>query len=138
MPQRTTRLTGFVAFGALLMVGASASGDTRATPQRVWQAAYMGGPGEARRLTIKRDGSTLMTMEVPVGVYLSVQADRTTGDDSKGGRVGYHGDVRIRTRIDELGPTYKGAVDIEDYLSSAPLVLTVRRSDVFIDRVIMK
>jgi hypothetical protein len=138
MLQRTGRLTGFVAFGVLLIFVASASGDARVMPQRVWQSAYMGGPSEARRLTIKRDGATLMTLETPIGVYLSVQADRSTGDDSKGGRVGYHGDVRIRTRIDELGPTYRGSVDIDDYLSSAPLVLTIRRADVFIDRVIMK
>jgi hypothetical protein len=138
MVERTGRLTGSIAFGVLLMFVASASGDAKVTPQRVWQSAYMGGPSQARRLTIKRDGATLMTLEVPVGVYLSVQADRSTGDDSKGGRVGYHGDVRIRTRIDELGPTYRGVVDIDDYLSAAPLVLTVRRADVFIDRVIMK
>ena len=140
MSQRTRRLASVVAIGVLLAVAASARSDAMApTSQRVWQAAYMGGPTAARRLTIKRDGATLMTLEVPDGVYLSVQGDRTTGDDRiPSSRVGYHGDVRIRTRVDELGPSYTGPVDIEDYLSSAPLVLTVRRADVFIDRVIRK
>lgn len=139
MSQRTKRFAGLVAFAVLLVVVASAPSDAMApATQRVWQAAYLGGPGEARRLTIQRDGATLMTLEVPSGAYLSVQGDRTTGDDRAGGRVGYHGDVRIRTRIDELGPMYRGTVDIEDYLSTAPLVLTIRRADVFIDRIIKK
>ena len=93
------------------------------------------------RITIKRHGELLSTIEVPVGVHLSVQGNvdvhlnvrgdpevRTLSEDLRD----YHGDVVIQEQLAAEVPALEGQ-DMREVMLGSPWTLTLQDVDVSVE-----
>jgi hypothetical protein len=96
---------------------------------------YFSSYARAHRITIRRNGNLVTTLDIPVDVYLSVYSDRVPVRTGQEGRVEFHGNVEIRTlpraEVDRPGPG-----DAEQMMSSAPLVIAAQNVDVLSETLI--
>jgi hypothetical protein len=107
------------------------------TPQR---AKFFTSYAHPHRVTIRRNGALLTTLEVPgsmqpnLDVFLSVYYDDNQPSIQQAGRFEFHGDVEIRTRprreVDS-NESNRG----EEVMAKAPLVLTAKDVDVVVEQV---
>ena len=92
-------------------------------------------PSQPRRVTISRDGSVLMTLDVRTGSRLVASYDRQSATILGPARWELHGDVTLWTGPYELEPgrSETGGVITEAWMRSAPVVMTVKAADVSVE-----
>jgi hypothetical protein len=103
------------------------------TPQLTTK--YFSSYARAHRVTISRNGNVMTTLDVPVGVWLSVYSDQEPVRTGQDGRVEFNGNVEIRTmpNVDVQRPRPGDAAQM---MASAPLVLAAQNVDVLSETVI--
>jgi hypothetical protein len=96
---------------------------------------YFSSYARAHRLTISRNGTVVTTLDVPVGVWLSVYSDQEPVRTGQEGRIEFHGNVEIRT-MPQAEVQRPGPGDAAQMMASAPLVVAAQNVDVLSETVI--
>jgi hypothetical protein len=96
---------------------------------------YFSSYARAHRVTISRNGKVVSTLNVPVGVWLSVYSDQEPIRTGQDGRVEFHGNVEIRT-MPNADVQRPGSGDAAQMMASAPLVVAAQNVDVLSETVI--
>jgi hypothetical protein len=96
---------------------------------------YFSSYARAHRVTISRNGNVVTTLDVPVGVWLSVYSDQEPVRTGQDGRVEFHGNVEIRT-MPNADVQRPGSGDATQMMASAPLVVAAQNVDVLSETVI--
>jgi len=117
----------------LVLMAAVTSRLAAQTPQLT--AKYFSSYARAHRVTISRNGNVMTTLDIPVGVWLSVYSDQEPVRTGQDGRVEFHGNVEIRTMPD-ADVQRPGPADAARMMASAPLVVAAQNVDVLSETVI--
>jgi len=117
----------------ILMAVANSSRLAAQAPQLT--AKYFSSYARAHRLTISRNGRVVTTLDVPVGVWLSVYADQEPVRTGQEGRIEFHGNVEIRT-MPNADVQRPGPGDAAQMMASAPLVVAGQNVDVLSETLI--
>ena len=96
---------------------------------------YFSSYARAHRITISRNGNVMTTLDVPVGVWLSVYSDQEPVRTGQDGRIEFHGNVEIRT-MPNADVQRPGPGDATQMMASAPLVVAAQNVDVLSETVI--
>jgi len=118
---------------ALVLMAAVTSRLAAQTPQLT--AKYFSSYARAHRVTISRNGNVMTTLDIPVGVWLSVYSDQEPVRTGQDGRVEFHGNVEIRT-MPNADVQRPGPGDAARMMASAPLVVAAQNVDVLSETVI--
>ena len=120
-------LSTVVLVGSMWLVPAAQDlGSAQTTPTTSYIASEY-----SHRITIKRHGALLSTIEFPVGVHLSVQGNvevRTL----QGNVPRYHGDVVIQAQLAAEVPALDGE-DMREVMLGSPLTLSLEDVDVEVE-----
>lgn len=90
-------------------------------------------PRQAWKVTIQTDNGVLSVLEVPEGVYLSVQASEAQNPISEGStdiHGAYQGDIVIRTcRVDETQENES----LDEKMAKSPLEMSLKNATVIVE-----
>jgi len=91
---------------------------------------YFSSYARAHRVTIRRNGNVVTTLEIPVGVYLSIYSDQPPVRSAQEGRVEFHGNVEVRTRPRSEVDFSIESTNAEVTMAKAPLIVAAQNVDV--------
>jgi len=126
-------VTGSVAAIALVLVALSTRPAAQA-PQLT--AKYFSSYARAHRVILSRGGAVVATLDIPVGVYLSVYSSQPPVRTAQEGRLEFHGNVEIRTRPRNEIDRATESTNAEENMARAPLVLAAQDVDVVSETII--
>jgi len=133
MARQTITVIVSATIAAVVLTTAVASRLAAQAPQLT--SKYFSSYARAHRVTITRNGNVITTLDVPVGVWLSVYSDQEPVRTGQDGRVEFHGNVEIRTLLNADVPR-PGAGDATQMMAGAPLVVAAQNVDVLSETVI--